>query len=92
LCTVGLLNSLLVSYFIWLYCNVKYYTIVFFSFVTEISGRVDKPHTFTIYTRTSAQPLEVAADNEAEMRDWMSVISSCNVGLTQTVCICEINL
>lgn len=50
----------------------------------EISGRVDKPHTFTIYTRTSAQPLEVAADNEAEMKDWMSVISSCNVGLTQT--------
>ncbi|XP_076111520.1 1-phosphatidylinositol 4,5-bisphosphate phosphodiesterase gamma-1-like isoform X8 [Mytilus galloprovincialis] len=50
----------------------------------ETSGRADKPFTFMIYTRTSPQPLEVAADNESDMRDWMSNIANCTQQTQQT--------
>ncbi|XP_063440480.1 1-phosphatidylinositol 4,5-bisphosphate phosphodiesterase gamma-1-like isoform X4 [Mytilus trossulus] len=50
----------------------------------ETSGRADKPFTFMIYTRTSPQPLEVAADNESDMREWMGIIANCTQQTQQT--------
>lgn len=52
--------------------------------IEPVIGRVDRPFLMRIFTRTHNQPIEVAADNEAEMKDWIENINACTNHLDGT--------
>ncbi|KAJ8303617.1 hypothetical protein KUTeg_020013 [Tegillarca granosa] len=43
----------------------------------DTSGRNDRPYTFKIYSRTSAEPLEMACETETEMKEWLDALELC---------------
>lgn len=50
----------------------------------EIVSRPDRPYVLRIFTRTQNVPIEVAADSEAEMREWNISINMCTNNLDGT--------
>ncbi|XP_060063123.1 1-phosphatidylinositol 4,5-bisphosphate phosphodiesterase gamma-1-like [Ylistrum balloti] len=50
----------------------------------EPVSRPDRPFVVRIFTRTQNVPIEVAADNETEMKDWIENINMCTNNLVGT--------
>lgn len=60
---------------------------MFFFLITEkVVGHPSQQFVFKIYSNNQATPLEVAAESESELNDWIAAITKCIENAARRVC------